>query len=201
MNAFEDSQRAIFETLFSWKILLLLALVGFVKLATKKKKQSRHVHHANQGSPSKAPYFSAPRTISVDNYHYHRKNKFITDAEREFFTVLVEAVKDQYFVFPQVHLPSIVDEHIKGQNWRGAFRHIDEKSVDFVLCSKEYLNPILAIELDDHSHDRDERKARDIEVERILKEAELPLLRITCQDEYSVEEIRKQVEVALTPRS
>lgn len=47
-----------------------------------------------------------------------------------------------------------MDHKIKGQNWQGALSHIDRKSVDIVLCDKNYIAPKLVIELDDKSHER-----------------------------------------------
>lgn len=67
---------------------------------------------------------------------------------------------------------------MRGQNWRAALAHINRKSVDFVLCDKAYLSPKLAIELDDKSHGVLDRQDRDREVERILREAHVPLLRL-----------------------
>lgn len=117
------------------------------------------------------------RKVTKNLYHYKARNYLISRAEHKFFDVLIESIGDRYYVFPQVHLPTFLDHKIVGQNWKGAFRHIDEKSVDFVLCDKAYIKPLLAIELDDKTHERDDRKKRDIEVENILKEAGLPLLR------------------------
>jgi len=111
-------------------------------------------------------------------YRYTRKEYIMTKAEHKCFNALVEAVGDRYYVFPQMHLSHILYHKIGGQNWYGAFRHIDEKSVDFVLCDKDKLSPRLAIELDDWSHDRTDRQERDREVERILKEVGMPLLRL-----------------------
>lgn len=102
----------------------------------------------------------------------------MTQSEKICFDNLIKAVGDKYYIFPQIHLPTILDQKIVGQNWYGAFRHIDEKSVDFILCDKTNLSPILAIELDDKSHGRPDRQERDREVERILKGANVPLLRL-----------------------
>ncbi len=109
-------------------------------------------------------------------YNYKRKNFFLSRAEHECYDALVSAVGQEYHVFAQAYLPTVVDNKIVGQNWRGAFRHINEKSIDFVLCDKDYISPKLAIELDDRTHERPDRRERDIEVERILKDAGLPLL-------------------------
>lgn len=128
-----------------------------------------------------------------EEYHYQPKKFFMTRAEHECFDALVEAVGDQYHVLAQVHLNSIVDHKVTGQNWKAAFRHISQKSVDFVLCDKDYLSPKLAIELDDKTHERPERMLRDAEVERILKDAKVPLLRLENHGSFDVGEIKEDV--------
>jgi len=127
-------------------------------------------------------------------YQYKKQNFFMTRAEHEFFDVLTKAVGADFLIFAQVHLPTLIDHKIKGQNWRGAFRHISEKSVDFVLCDKSYISPKLAIELDDKSHERPDRQTRDNEVERILKDAGLPLLRIENHGRFNQNEIYQQIK-------
>lgn len=102
----------------------------------------------------------------------------MTRTESEFFFKLDRIVSNRYYVFPQVHLSSILDHHVKGQEWKYAFSHINGKSVDYVLCDKETLQPTYAIELDDYTHDKADRRERDIEVERIFEQAQLPLIRI-----------------------
>lgn len=138
---------------------------------------------------------------SKERYKYSKKKFFMTRAEREFYNVLVSAVGNDYYVFAQVHLPTIIDHKIVGQNWRGAFRHIDEKSVDYVLCDKVYISPKLAIELDDYTHDRSNRKARDEEVERILKAAGLPLLRIQNHGHFDASELKIEIEKVTDKRA
>src|SRR6266702_5582856 len=81
-------------------------------------------------------------------YRYGRKDFFMNRAEHELFDVLNEVVGSSYYVFPQVHLSTILEHRIKGQDWRAAFRRINGKSVDFVICDKAYIRPLLAIELD-----------------------------------------------------
>ncbi len=127
-------------------------------------------------------------------YQYKRRNFFLTRAEHEFYDVLVSAVGTEYFVFAQVHLPTLLDHSVKGQNWRAALAHINRKSVDFVLCDKAYISPKLAIELDDKSHERPDRQERDKEVERILKEAGVPLLRIENNGNFVATELSTKIK-------
>lgn len=122
--------------------------------------------------------FSTKRKVFKDNlYSYTAKSLMMTRTESEFFSKLDSVVNERYHVFPQVHLSALLDHKVKGQDWKFAFRHINGKSVDFVLCDKETLRPTYAIELDDLTHEQSDRRKRDLEVERIFKEANLPLVR------------------------
>lgn len=128
------------------------------------------------------------------SYKYSRKEFLISRAEHEFFDILVEVLGDQYYVFTQVHLPTILDHKIRnGQKWNGAFSHINGKSVDFVICDKVYIKPLLAIELDDRSHEREDRIERDSIVEQMLKDANMPLLRFPNNGSFNKEEIKKLI--------
>jgi very-short-patch-repair endonuclease len=133
-------------------------------------------------------------------YQYKQKNFFMSRAEHECFDAILKAVGNEYHIFPQVHLSSIVDNKVTGQNWKGAFKHISQKSVDFVLCDKAYLSPKLAIELDDKTHERPDRIERDVEVERILKDAGLPLLRLENNGGFNPQAIAEQIKNLLEPQ-
>lgn len=126
-------------------------------------------------------------------YKYNKKDFLISRAEHEFFDILIEILGNQYYVFPQIHLIDILDNKIVGQNWKGAFSHINQKSVDFVICNKAYIKPLLAIELDDKSHNREDRKDRDSSVEQILKDAGMPLLRFGNNGNFDKEEIKRTI--------
>ncbi|OGF64997.1 hypothetical protein A2Z53_01300 [Candidatus Giovannonibacteria bacterium RIFCSPHIGHO2_02_42_15] len=134
-------------------------------------------------------------------YRYNRKNFFLTRAEHECYDALVEAVGTEYRIFAQVHLPTLVDHTVRGQDWRAALAHINRKSVDFVLCDKAYLSPKLAIELDDKSHERSDRQERDREVERILREAGVPLLRLENHGNFNPSELAQKIKNMLNPKS
>lgn len=130
-------------------------------------------------------------------YRYTRKQFFLTRAEHECYDALITAVGDKYHVFAQVHLPTILDNKVKGQDWRAALAHINRKSVDFVLCDKAYISPKLAIELDDKSHERPDRQERDKEVERILADAGLPLLRVENKGRFDPIELGQRINELL----
>ena len=146
-----------------------------------------------------AEFFRRDRGFSTGprGYLYKKKDFFLSRAEHECYDALLQAVGNDYLIFAQVHLPTIIDHKVKGQNWRGAFSHINGKSVDFVLCDKAYIAPKLAIELDDQSHERPDRKDRDQEVERVLKSAGVPLLRLGNHGRFDPADLAGKIKVAL----
>ncbi len=123
---------------------------------------------------------------AMKDYKYRRKLYLVTRSELQFFKTLLSGVNQFYYVIPQVHLSTLLNHKTWGQNWKGALSRIDRKSVDYVICSRENLVPICAIELDDKSHDRADRIKRDRWVEQILKDAGLPLVRIRMHEQENV---------------
>lgn len=123
-----------------------------------------------------------PGRPTLKEYIYRKKTSIMTPSEQKLFVMLVEILGDDYYVFPQVHLDALLDYKVPGQSWFGAFKHINEKSVDFVICDKVHETPLLAIELDDDSHRREDRIKRDMVVNSIFRNAFFPLLRIDSKD-------------------
>lgn len=122
-------------------------------------------------------------------YQYTAKTSIMTPSESEFFKMLVDVVGDRYYIFPQVHLSALLDEKTVKQNWKPAFRHINGKSVDFVLSDKATFEPIYAVELDDKTHERVDRQERDREVERMFQNANIPLVRFSSYKGLSQNDI------------
>lgn len=143
----------------------------------------------------------AIKTQRAPIYQYGRRNYIMTKAEHNFFLVLKQAFQGRYHVFPQVHLSSILDEkQKKGQNWKAAFRHINSKSVDFVICDKQYAKPLVAVELDDWSHSSTVRQKRDEEVERIFSASGLPLVRFTDYKNLTIADVEDKLQHALVAK-
>jgi hypothetical protein len=115
---------------------------------------------------------------------YRKKDQLLTRAEHSFYSVLHRAVGAEFHIFPKVRLVDLV--------WvpratRGRQRHLNRvlsKHVDFVLCHPVTLAPLLAVELDDASHEREARRARDAFVDDVLHTAGLPTLHVRAAHAY-----------------
>lgn len=103
------------------------------------------------------------------------------------YKLLIQAVEGKYTVIPQVHLDELVKPDSNLKDWIYSLRHINQKSVDFVICKIGGMHPLLAIELDGDSHLKEETVKRDQEVERILMEAKVPLVRFKNNHNLTVE--------------
>ncbi len=125
-------------------------------------------------------------------YKYLAKEYFMTKSESEFFLMLNQAIGNKYYIFPQAHLSAILNHKVPGQNWKYAFSHINGKSVDYVLCDKQTLKTVYAIELDDYTHSYADRQERDGEVERMLSSTGIQLIRVADYKTFDVEKIAKR---------
>jgi hypothetical protein len=86
----------------------------------------------------------------------------------------------------------------RDMRWQTAQNRINAKHLDFVLCDPVSTRPVLAIELDDRSHERADRVKRDEFVDAALREAGLALVRVRVSDAYAPAEIARQLLAALS---
>lgn len=128
---------------------------------------------------------------------YKKKKSQITQAEMVFYKALKEVVQDRYDIQRQVVISSIIDvtsenivDHRTGRWFNPERSKIDRKTIDFVLFNKETLEPYMAIELDDISHELPLREKRDHFVDTIMERVGLKIEHIRVSQNYNVEEIR-----------
>ena len=134
---------------------------------------------------------------SKSKYQYGRKDFIMTRAEHECYAALVAEMGLDYFFFPQIHLDAIVFPQDTRKDRLYAFRHINQKSLDFVACDKKFMRPLFAIEVDDKTHNQPKRIERDKEVERILHGAGIPLIRIENRGRFDQKELAQLVQAGI----
>ena len=105
-------------------------------------------------------------------YPYHLRDEFLSPAELNFYRALLTVTADWAALFSKVNLGDIFYPKTGEYGHNQAFRNkIARKHVDFRLCDPESLRPLLAIELDDSSHNRPDRQARDEFVDGVFAAA------------------------------
>jgi hypothetical protein len=127
---------------------------------------------------------------------YRLRENFLSAAELAFYRVLEQAVGQCYSINNKVRRWDVLyvprsDESRTYEN------KISSKHIDFLLCDPATMQPILAIELDDASHNRKERQDRDTFVDQALAAAGLTILHIKAAHTYSIAEVQQQITGAL----
>lgn len=128
---------------------------------------------------------------------FAKRPYLLTKAEKSFYDVL-KSVAGNHPVHAKVRLADLVEADHRHLLRKSNFDHIKSKHIDFVICNAAS-SPLIAIELDDSSHRRPDRVARDRDVNRILEIAALPILRVPVRRAYDGADIAKQLLAKLRP--
>ena len=134
---------------------------------------------------------------------YYLRQSLFSPAERSFFGVLETLDYDGVTIASKVRLADIfgIKKGLERGDRQRALNRISAKHVDFLLIQKSDGRPILGIELDDSSHEADERVARDSFVDAVFSSAGLPMLHVTARAAYDPKEIHRQIDEGLTQKA
>ena len=106
---------------------------------------------------------------------YSKTNYLLTIPERRFYEKLCAMIPENLTILPQVAISSIVKVISHQITFKIRRKKISNKKIDFVIFKKRFLEPVLAIEYDDKTHERSDRKARDSFVNKVLDSSWIPI--------------------------
>ena len=117
-----------------------------------------------------------------------------SDVEKRFAGVLMKAFKQKVNVFLKVGVLDVielVDEPDKRRLffWRDI---LGDKHFDYVVCRRETLEPLLAVELDDPSARRKSTTADDVKA-TAARRAGFPLVRFSAASNLTPELVRQKL--------
>lgn len=110
----------------------------------------------------------------------YQTKPLLTATEIKFKNAIEKAIPNDYILYPQINLASIIkrtDDH-KYQNEL-------YRNVDFCVFDKKF-NPCLIIEINDKTHNEKSRQARDFKVKEICEKANIPV--VVFWTDYGVNE-------------
>lgn len=127
--------------------------------------------------------------------HVEPVETLLTAAEQKFYQALDAAIDGRFLILSKVRIADlfIVTSASRSARHR-VFCSIACKHVDFVLTEAENLQPIAAIELDDSSHQRADRRLRDQLLDELFEQAAFPLLRFRAAASYSPRLIEERLQ-------
>lgn len=138
------------------------------------------------GKPAAQP---APQALP-----YRPARALLSKGERAFWFPLWRAVRGRYRIFCKVRLADVVNVSPSRRDERRWFRKIGSYHLDFVICDPRTTAPLLAVELDDHSHASSRRRELDRFKDQVLADAGVPIYRVTAQQAYDPIELRENID-------
>jgi len=139
---------------------------------------------------------SPEKTDTKQDFPYIKRGPLFTPAERSFLGVLNQAVGEVSQIFGKVRVADVITtkKGLTASVRQTAFNKISSKHFDYLLCNKNDLSVLCAIELNDSSHNSEKTKKRDSFLEGTCKSANIPLVQIKAQATYNINEIKEILE-------
>ena len=122
-------------------------------------------------------------------YPFERR-EFFDREELSFFKVLMAAVADRYWIFPKVRLRDLIRPEPR-RDYLTYAKKIQSKKVDFVLCNRDSIRPLLVIELD---KSRSNQEHQESLVDKALEAAGLPILYLPLGSGYLPAELFSSIQ-------
>ena len=129
---------------------ILIAIIAYLLSYIFKHKQSKEP----DSQKSYAGRYQAKYILTKNEWYEYRKLKAL-------------AATHNLQVCPKVRLLDIIEPRKGEKNYLGLLAKVQNKHVDFVICDQD-LRIKGILELDDSSHDREDRQQRDKFVDEIL---------------------------------
>lgn len=173
-------------------ILFIICLFLLIFFIIKIKEELKIIYKTNNIESENSNIYNESITNEI-LLPYEKKNYFLTMNELSFYRVLINHIENnklKYVIIPRANLKEFIyvteyDKSIHTIYWN----KIKSKHVDFLICT-ENLHPIIAIELDDKSHQNYDRITRDDFVNNLFKHIKIKLIHIKASEFYNDETIK-----------
>lgn len=135
------------------------------------------------------------------SFPFMRRQQLFSPVERQFLELIERAVGNEFRVICRVKLIDVLSlrNNTNKKVAKSALLRAAGKQIDFVLCNKSDLTPVLAIDLINTQTKEGINKSKDFFVSGSLDTAGIPLARIRAKSGYKVEEVRDCIEAKLVP--
>lgn len=123
-------------------------------------------------------------------YPYFRRRLLMSDGEFAFYRALLFAVGEEFTVMSKVRAAAVIG--CSRADWAAGYgAPIAQKELDFILLKPGTSCVMAAIELDDRSHERPDRRERDEFLNAAFAAAGVPLVRFKARRTYDPASIRE----------
>jgi len=132
-------------------------------------------------------------TANLSNYI--KKNYVMTQTELIFYRELKKVTdKLELSIFPQVNLERIIN--VKDNN-KADRNRIKSRSIDYTIVNNKNCKIVCCIELDDYTHNYQNRTERDNFINELFDTVGIQLHRIKVNNYYNLEELENKIKESL----
>lgn len=126
-----------------------------------------------------------------EDFLYALKSSLVTENERKYLNCIRSVLPENCLVQVQANLATFITrtDHARYQNEL-------YRNVDFLITDLSY-RPLVAVEINDQTHQREDRKERDRKVANICEEAGIPLITLWTSYGVNPEYIKSRIEEAV----
>ena len=175
---YTDAQTLASFGLLGGIIIAALVLLRLISAALRPKAKARPNAWTSPPTDPQATTTASPAPVTGQ---YRAAPSLLTPTEQRFHDQLRAVVGTRATIQCKVRLADLL---LSERHDLAAFRRVSQKHIDFVLCHSQTLRPLVAVELDDASHTRPDRQARDAFVNQVYAAAGMPLLHVPVSGHY-----------------
>ena len=121
----------------------------------------------------------------AEKHPYILKEEILTKAETSLFFImnktfnsLLECIGKGIVIFPKIRLADIIEVSTPLKSRKELLYRIAYKHIDYLICDRDTLGLVCAVELDDFYHNRSEKIARDNFVDSTLRDCGVQIFRV-----------------------
>lgn len=174
-----------------------ILIVAFLVIAVLIIDKVRHkkVEDVQDEEEKNSKKYDPEQDVEIIKANYIQTN-LLTPTEYSFYKQLQNVVADYNIdILFKVRLADIFQVKYKNKDYHKYFARIKSKHIDFLLLDKNTVKPVIAIELDDISHNKQSSFKNDNFKNAIFSISSIQLIRIKVQKPYNFCELIN----ALTP--
>ena len=127
----------------------------------------------------------------TQKFLYNPKPSLLTETEKGFYKAIKEVLPENHLLFPQINLATVISKNDASHFQNELFRNID-----FLITNSEF-KPLVFVEINDSSHNSNQRKERDQKVSNICEEAGIPIITFWTSYGINREYIKKRIDTVL----
>ena len=138
---------------------------------------------------------SKDKGYDMNNPPFKMAFSILTKTELKFYSELKRKIDlDKYVICPKVRVWDVLWVKTYANNKRTFINKISKKHFDFVICDIKNFKPLCAVELDDKTHQQEDRIERDNFIDELFRNLKFDVIHVKVQNTYD-DEIENIIEL------